>query len=191
MIGAVLIYRSWYKAIKELPEDKQLKVYIALMEYGLDGTEPELDGISNLIFDVAKPLIDSSNKKRIDGAKGGAPAGNKNAEKQQENNQKSSKKQPKNNHKTTTNQPENKLEKNRIEKNSIEKSRKEKSREPAAPSSSDSKKTTRFDALSEKNRKMLIEMGAIDLETEAINFGEVPIERREEVLEILKDVDGW
>lgn len=83
---SVLIYRSQYKAIKEIDDPaERAKCYEAILEYGLDREEPEgLEGIPKIVFIQAKPQIDANHKKYIDGLKGGAPEGNQNARKNPE-----------------------------------------------------------------------------------------------------------
>lgn len=52
------------------------------MDYAFDGTEPELSGkslVTKLFWKASKPLIDANNKNYVNGCKGGAPKGNKNA----------------------------------------------------------------------------------------------------------------
>lgn len=80
------------------------------MNYAFDGEEPDLTDeplVMKMFWTAAKPLIDANNKNYINGCKGGAPAGNKNAKKSTENNQKQPKttqKQPRVNSKTTQKQ---------------------------------------------------------------------------------------
>lgn len=80
------------------------------MNYAFDGEEPDLTDeplVMKMFWTAAKPLIDANNKNYINGCKGGAPAGNKNAKKSTENNPKQPKttqKQPRVNSKTTQKQ---------------------------------------------------------------------------------------
>lgn len=93
---------SYYEALKELDPDTQLTLYTAIMEYALKGNETELNGASKAIFTLIKPNIDSSlaryAKNTENGKQGGAPCGNKNAQKNNpkttENNPNSTQKQP-------------------------------------------------------------------------------------------------
>ena len=103
------IYISTYQQVLKLKsEKKQLKFLKAMFEYEFDGTEiPEEllnDGMIELIWMSAKPLIDSRIKNYLNGRKGGAPEGNKNASKKG----KTTQKQPKNNRQTTQKQPKDK-----------------------------------------------------------------------------------
>ena len=79
-----LFYRSFYEAMKNLPKDVKVEVFDTIMEYVFNGMNPEPDKIkpfSVSIFTLIKPVIDSSEKRRKCGSKGGAPKGNGNAKK--------------------------------------------------------------------------------------------------------------
>ncbi len=82
MRDSLIFYSSFAKAIKRLPDAEQLKALWAIIDYGLDDTEPEDDGGTYMsIFDMAKPQIDANIKRKADGAKGGRPAKDNNMEK--------------------------------------------------------------------------------------------------------------
>lgn len=69
-----VIYKSFYEAIKELPDEMRLALHDAIMEYGLYGVEPtELDVVSRSIFALIKPQLDANNRKYENGKKGGRP----------------------------------------------------------------------------------------------------------------------
>nr|DAU56055.1 MAG TPA: hypothetical protein [Caudoviricetes sp.] len=75
MRDSLIFYSSFAKAIKRLSDAEQLKALWAIIDYGLDDTEPEDDGGTYMsIFDMAKPQIDANIKRKADGAKGGRPA---------------------------------------------------------------------------------------------------------------------
>ena len=57
------------KAIKRLPEAEQLKALWAIVDYGLDGTEPKEEGLYMVAYDMAKPQIDANIKRKNDGKK--------------------------------------------------------------------------------------------------------------------------
>ena len=67
MRDSVLFYRSFYDALKNIPCDERLKVYDAIMEYGMYDIEPELTGVALAIFLLAKPQIDANNKRYKNG----------------------------------------------------------------------------------------------------------------------------
>lgn len=69
MRDSVVFYRSFYDAIKNIPEADQLKVYTAIMEYAMNDVQPEIDGIALAIFLLVKPQIDANNKRYENGKK--------------------------------------------------------------------------------------------------------------------------
>ncbi len=69
MRESVLFYRSFYDALKNIPPDERLKVYDAIMEYGMYDRDPDLDGVALAIFLLAKPQIDANNKRYENGCK--------------------------------------------------------------------------------------------------------------------------
>lgn len=71
MNDSFVVYASYLKAAKRLNDADRLAVYDAIMEYGIEGTEPETDGVAAAIFEIVKPLIDANMKKREAGRKGG------------------------------------------------------------------------------------------------------------------------
>ena len=62
MRDSLIFYYSFAKAIKRLPDDQQqLKALWSIIDYGLEGKEPEDDGgLFMSIFDMAKPQIDAN-----------------------------------------------------------------------------------------------------------------------------------
>ena len=81
MRDSLIFYSSFAKAIKRLPDAEQLKALWAIIDYGLEDTEPEDDGGTYMsIFDMAKPQIDANIKRKADGAKGGRPVKHINTE---------------------------------------------------------------------------------------------------------------
>ena len=68
--------RSVTEAMDCFPDDQQLAAYKVINKYALDGIEPEFDEdhqIAKGIFILAKPFIDSNNRKYENGKKGGRP----------------------------------------------------------------------------------------------------------------------
>ena len=82
-ITGFVFYKSFYEAIEKLEriEDKCI-IYQAICNYSFYDVEPNLDGVTGIIWTLIKPQIDANIKKRIDSKKGGAPKGNSNARKQ-------------------------------------------------------------------------------------------------------------
>ena len=96
-----LIFMPSYKdSIRPLDDENRLLMYDALVDYAVDGIEPNLPPLLNALFLAFKPIIDNSisnyDAAVENGKKGGAPKGNQNARKYPK------KKQPK----TTQNNPD-------------------------------------------------------------------------------------
>lgn len=71
MYDSMIFYRSFYEAIKDLPDQTQLEVLHAVFEYALnDETVQELSPIANAMFTLIKPQIDANNQKKENGKKG-------------------------------------------------------------------------------------------------------------------------
>ena len=64
MPDSMIFYSSFSSAIKRLPPEEQLKALWSILDYGLDGKEPEEDGFFRIIFDMAKPQIDANIKRK-------------------------------------------------------------------------------------------------------------------------------
>lgn len=73
MRDSVVFYRSFYDAIKDLPDADLAISFKAIMEYGLNGVEPDTSGIEKTIYLLTKPQIDANNKRYQNGTKGGRP----------------------------------------------------------------------------------------------------------------------
>ncbi len=71
----MVIYRSFYEALKELPESTRLQVWDAICELGLNGVEVELSGLSKTIFTLIKPQIDANNRRAAAGKENGHKGG--------------------------------------------------------------------------------------------------------------------
>ena len=101
-----MFYKSYRDAGNMIPEDKRLKFYEMIFEFGLTGEEPEDTGdpLIDMALKFIRPLIKANIRNYVNGCKGGAPYGNNNALKQPKNNQK----QPKNNRETTQKQGKDK-----------------------------------------------------------------------------------
>jgi hypothetical protein len=68
------------KAILQIPESEQLRFYRIIVEYGIDGIEPVLDGFESAVWVQMKDMIDNTMP-----ARRGAPEGNKNAKNKKNN----------------------------------------------------------------------------------------------------------
>ena len=68
---SMVFYRSFVEGIAELDEKDQLEAFWNIVNYALDGQEPEGKGAAKAIFKMAKPQIDKNNQKYENGKKGG------------------------------------------------------------------------------------------------------------------------
>ena len=82
MRDSFVFYRGWKEALDELSNGEKLAIYEAICNYALDGKTPDFTGLLNALFKSFVPQIDINTKRWENGRKGGAPKGNKNAEKQ-------------------------------------------------------------------------------------------------------------
>ena len=114
-----IFYASYYEAIRDLPDEMQGRMYKIIVDYAMSQQEPtedKLQGVLKSYFKLIKPNIDAGIRRYENGLKGGAPKGNKNAQKNTD--EKTTKKQPntqvekqpQNNPKTTVKQPQKDLE---------------------------------------------------------------------------------
>ena len=98
-----VFYKSFHTALRELPDEIRLKLYDMISTYALFGEELECSGVEKAVFSLIKPQVDANNQRYENGCRGGAPKGNKNAQKKEvvstKNNRATTKKQPKNNQK--------------------------------------------------------------------------------------------
>lgn len=108
MKESVVFYKSFYDAIKTIPQEYQLELYNAIFMYAFEGVEPtELSPVANVVFTLAKPNIDSAQKRYAasveNGKKGGRPKKNNQTETQEKPNNNLNKTQHKPNSKPTDN----------------------------------------------------------------------------------------
>lgn len=66
---SMIIYRSFFEAIKELPKENQAEVWNAVYELGLNGKRVDLKGISKTIFTLIAPQLEANYKKFLNGIK--------------------------------------------------------------------------------------------------------------------------
>lgn len=86
MADGFTFFVSYYEGLKQVPEEYRLEAYEAIMDYVFEGIEPSDDASPwvQIVFRMAKPTIDNGLTSKENGKKGGAPKGNKNAEKAKE-----------------------------------------------------------------------------------------------------------
>jgi len=70
----MIFYESFYEACKGLSAEDRAQAYDAIIAYGCAGIEPQgLGTIPQIIFTMAKPLMDANKERKANGAKGGRP----------------------------------------------------------------------------------------------------------------------
>lgn len=101
MRDSVVFYRSFWEAIEDLPEPEFKQSVSAVMQYALDGKEPDVTGVAKTFFKMAKPQIDVNNRRYQNGTKGGRPVTNQ----EPKHNQAITKPEPPNNQVVTKEEP--------------------------------------------------------------------------------------
>lgn len=103
-IKAFSFYKSYYEALKEIPEKDKKDIIFAMINYVFEDKKPKLKGINKIIWALIEPNLDKSKNKS--NGNSGAPIGNQNASKTLENkgNNDTIKKQSKNNQNSIKNQ---------------------------------------------------------------------------------------
>lgn len=95
MRDSFVFYRSFKDSISELSDKDKLLIYEAICDFSLDFKEPNLEGFPKALFKLMRPVLEANIQRWKNGCNGGAPKGNKNAEKQNiamvSNNQKTTK----------------------------------------------------------------------------------------------------
>lgn len=112
MRDSFVFYRSFAESVKNLPPEEYKKVMQSILDYALDGKEPEHSGIEYTVFCLVKPQIDANNKRYENGKKGGRPQEQPKTKANQtvtkvkpSDNQTITKPKPNNNQTVTTNEP--------------------------------------------------------------------------------------
>jgi hypothetical protein len=86
---SLTFFKDWHELTKKykLSKEQYGKVVYAMCEYSFYNIDTKLDQPESIMFDMSKPYIKASNKKKLAGhnggfqRKGGAPEGNQNAKK--------------------------------------------------------------------------------------------------------------
>ena len=71
MRDSMVFYRSFADALAELPAEEYKEAVQSMLDYALDGKEPDCNGVAKALFIMAKPQIDANNKRYENGKKGG------------------------------------------------------------------------------------------------------------------------
>lgn len=75
-------YRGFYEALGKLPDEEHFLMYKAVCRYALYGEEPQFEDVHmHIVFDMMREQLDANQRRYENGKKGGAPKGNKNAQK--------------------------------------------------------------------------------------------------------------
>lgn len=90
----MIFYASWKEAIKGLPDGVRLEVYEAAVDFAMTGNVPELSAMAAMVFPFIRQDIERDREsydklcemRRKIGKLGGAPKGNQNARKNNQNN---------------------------------------------------------------------------------------------------------
>lgn len=99
-----VFYKSFYDAIKNLPDKERLEVLDAIFLYDFDNKNTKLFGISATIFTLIKPQLDANKKRYLSGKKGGRPPKTA-GDKALQDNQNITKTKPNNNQNITKTKP--------------------------------------------------------------------------------------
>ena len=73
---SMVFYRSFFESVEDLDPEDFKRCVCSILQYGLDGIEPEVEGISKTVFKLVKPQIDKNNQRYLNGLKGGKPKAN-------------------------------------------------------------------------------------------------------------------
>lgn len=103
-IKAFSFYKSYYEALKEIPEKDKKDIIFAIINYVFEDKKPKFKGTNKIIWTLIEPNLNTSKNKS--NSNSGAPIGNQNASKTLENkgNNDTIKKQSKNNQNSIKNQ---------------------------------------------------------------------------------------
>ena len=93
-IISLTFFKDWHELAKKykLTKEQYGAVVYAMCEFSFYGKETELNHTEGMMFEMSKPYIKSSNKRKIEGSEGGknargksgAPTGNTNRSKKKE-----------------------------------------------------------------------------------------------------------
>lgn len=70
MRNSFIFYRSFYEAISNLDDETRLACYDAILSFGMNGEEIDLEGIAKSIFTLIKPQLEANNRRYENGCKG-------------------------------------------------------------------------------------------------------------------------
>ena len=64
-----IFYRSFYEALKELPDASRLVLYDAIADYSLNLIEPDLQGIERAVYTLIRPILEANRIRYENGSK--------------------------------------------------------------------------------------------------------------------------
>ena len=74
VLDSFVFYRSFLEAVEEMNDEDKLSTLLAICNYAIYGTEPELKTpFSRAVFSLVRPNIDANRVRRVNGGKGGRP----------------------------------------------------------------------------------------------------------------------
>ncbi|MDR1399413.1 MAG: DUF6291 domain-containing protein [Treponema sp.] len=87
--ASFIVCETTHKQLKKMSPEMRLRFYDALFEFGINGVEPDFEGLEEIVWIPMMDFILNSKradeewhaKQRVNGKKGGAPKGNTNAKK--------------------------------------------------------------------------------------------------------------
>ena len=74
MDDSFVFYRSFFEALSFVPEEEYAACVKAIINYGLNGEDDAEGNYAKMILAMAKPVLDSNQKRRANGKKGGRPS---------------------------------------------------------------------------------------------------------------------
>lgn len=84
MSDKITFFKSYYEAIKGLPDELQVEIYTAIFEYAFEDVFPDMTPVAAAIFKLIAPVIDKGKqiqeKAKENGSKGGRPKQNQQEE---------------------------------------------------------------------------------------------------------------
>lgn len=106
MRNSFVYYESFRDAMRDLPDDTQLRLYNAIADYALYDAETDFEGdvVALAVFKLIKPQLDANIRKRENGTRGGRPS-NSETEEEPNNNKGNTKSEPTHNQDQTQTEP--------------------------------------------------------------------------------------
>lgn len=81
--GGFVFYRSYADVYRNLDDKQKIEFIDMILDYALDGVEPDGNGLIVTMFTLIRPQIDANNRRYENGKKGGRPKKETEEEKRQ------------------------------------------------------------------------------------------------------------